>query len=90
MCFVCDVQFEEVQKNNWVYVPHDCYHHLYSKNDFYGCSVKSGVNWIHAMGDSQEREVVSVIKMLNGSLTSTTKYIAVGCVCFGELHTTRG
>jgi hypothetical protein len=79
---VCASQFEGSEKRDWVWVPHDCYHHLYSKQDLYGCAAKTDVAWIHAMGDSQEREFVSVLKMINGSVTTVTPYIAVRhCVC---------
>lgn len=60
----------------WVWVPHDCYHHLYDKEDLYRCAAADDVSWIHAMGDSQERELVSMLKQVNGSLITATKYIA--------------
>lgn len=70
-------QFDGSVKKDWVWVPYDCYHHLYSKTDIYGCASKLDIDWIHAMGDSQEREFVSVLKMVNGSVETVTPYIAV-------------
>jgi hypothetical protein len=59
---------------NWVWVPYDCYYHLYSRDDVYNCAQKTGIDWIHTMGDSQEREFIAHMKMMNGSVTSTTKF----------------
>ena len=61
----------------WLYIPHDCYFHMFSKEDIYTCGGRDKVDWIHAMGDSQEREFVSMMKMVNGSTDTYTKYQAV-------------
>jgi hypothetical protein len=58
----------------WVWVPYTCYYHLYSKEDLYSCASKKNVSWIHTQGDSQEREFVSMMKQVNGSKISQTKY----------------
>jgi hypothetical protein len=58
----------------WVWVPYSCYYHLYSKEELYSCAAKKKVSWIHTQGDSQEREFVSMMKQLNGSSISQTKY----------------
>lgn len=75
------MQFDGVVKRDWVWVPHNCYHHLYSKTDMYGCASKLGIDWIHAMGDSQQREFVSVMKMINGSTDTVTSHSAVHNYC---------
>ena len=31
------------------------------------CAMRKKVNWIHAMGDSQQREFVAIMKMIEGS-----------------------
>ena len=61
----------------WVWVPYDCYYHLYDKTDLYRCAAQENVGWIHAMGDSQEREFVSMLKQVNGSEITVTKYMSV-------------
>ena len=61
----------------WVWVPYTCYYHLYDKAALYSCAVKDDVKWIHAQGDSQEREFVSMLKTVNGSDATYTKYQAV-------------
>ena len=61
----------------WLWVPYSCYYHLFSKSDLYRCADTEKVSWIHAMGDSQEREFVSMLKMVNGSEQTYTKYQAV-------------
>ncbi len=58
-------------------MPYDCYYHLYIKEDLYACAASENVNWIHAMGDSQEREFVSLLKQVNGSSGTITKYTDV-------------
>jgi hypothetical protein len=51
-----------------MWVPYTCYHHMYSKEDVLRCANDTGVNWIHIMGDSQEREFVSMLKKANGTV----------------------
>jgi hypothetical protein len=57
-----------------VFVPYDCYYHMYNRDDLNRCAAKEGVEWIHAMGDSQEREVIAMLKMINGSNHDATKF----------------
>ncbi len=66
----------------WVWVPYTCYYHLYDKAALYSCAVKDDVKWIHAQGDSQEREFVSMLKTVNGSDATYTKYQAVRVMFF--------
>ena len=40
----------------------------------YACAAKKDVKWIHAMGDSQQREFVAVMKMFNGTQIEATKF----------------
>jgi hypothetical protein len=58
----------------WVWTPYDCYYHLYSKQDLLHCSAQCGIKHIHTIGDSQEREFVSMMKQINGSEIAKTKY----------------
>ena len=72
-CLWCSLQNLWVAKV-WVWVPYDCYYHLYTRDDLYACAVRDNVGWIHSMGDSQEREFVSMYKQMNASWASFTKY----------------
>lgn len=38
------------------------------------CTVKEKINWIHTMGDSQEREFVASMKTVNNDTGSATKF----------------
>lgn len=67
-----------------MWVPYDCYYHLYSKEDLYYCAAQDDVRWIHAMGDSQEREFVSMFKLVNGSTQSVTKYMQTDFEMYGS------
>lgn len=62
-----------------MWVPHECYYHMFNKTDVNTCAAKLGINWIHHTGDSQIREVVSHVKFLNGSAASVTRYSKVSC-----------
>ena len=68
-------------KRVWVWVPYDCYYHMYSEHDFYACAAKENVTWLHAMGDSQEREFMSHLQSLNGSAELVLKYQQVRFLC---------
>ena len=59
---------------SWVWTPYTCYYHLYSKADLYACAARTDTSWIHTWGDSQEREFVSMLKLVNGSQHTITKY----------------
>lgn len=59
---------------SWLWVPYNCYYHLYSRDDTYTCAKKTGVDWILTMGDSQEREFIAQLKMMNGTVQDTTKF----------------
>ena len=69
---------------DWVWVPYDCYYHLYSREDAYACGEKTGIDWIHTMGDSQEREFVAHMKMMNGSVEEATKFEQADFVMSGS------
>jgi hypothetical protein len=45
----------------WVWVPYDCYYHVFNAHDLMKCTAKKGWKWIHIAGDSQVREVASNI-----------------------------
>jgi hypothetical protein len=62
-----------------VYVPYDCYYHVYDKEALYKCAAATHTDWVLAMGDSQEREFVAVMKNINGSLDDATKFEDVRC-----------
>jgi hypothetical protein len=64
----------------WVWVPYTCYYHLYSKEDLFNCAKRANIDWIHTIGDSQQREFVSMLKQVNGSLESNTPYSDVSFV----------
>jgi hypothetical protein len=64
---VCITVQDGDRSRQWVWVPYTCYHHLYSRRTTYACAARKGVQWIHAMGDSQEREFVAHFKNMNGS-----------------------
>ena len=76
----CGCTQNGLYKPLWVWVPYACYYHLYSKADLFRCAVLKNISWIHAMGDSQEREFVSMFKFINGSRTTLTKYSS-GSTC---------
>ena len=57
-----------------MWVPYTCYYHLYSRDDVYRCAETDKLDWILAMGDSQEREFVAHFKMMNGTVKETTKF----------------
>jgi hypothetical protein len=71
---VNSVDWDNLVSKVWVWVPYACYYHLYSKEDLYSCASKKNVSWIHTQGDSQEREFVSMMKQVNGSKLTVTKY----------------
>jgi hypothetical protein len=72
-----------------VWVPYDCYFHLYSRDDMYHCAASTGVDWIHAMGDSQQREFVAHLKMMNGTVEETTKFEQTDFVMHGSPNNLR-
>jgi hypothetical protein len=80
----CDMVFRQKSypSREWMWVPYTCYYHMYSKHDLYTCANETGVNWIHVMGDSQEREFVSMLKKANGTLGIATKFFQVRNVAF--------
>ena len=47
---------------------------MFSRDDMYTCANYAGMDWILTMGDSQEREFVAQMKMMNGSVLETTKF----------------
>ena len=57
-----------------MWVPYDCYYHIYDKADLYRCAAETKTDWILTMGDSQEREFVAVMKNINGSMDDATKF----------------
>ncbi len=73
----------------WVWVPYDCYYHLYSRADTYTCANKTGVDWILTMGDSQEREFIAQLKMMNGSVQDTAKFEQADFVMDGSPNNLR-
>jgi hypothetical protein len=62
---------------HWVFVPYECYYHMYDKADLYRCAESNDIDWIVAMGDSQEREFVGMMKNYNGSQLPATKFASV-------------
>jgi hypothetical protein len=78
-----------VTSRPWVWVPYDCYFHLYSRDDMYHCAASTGVDWIHAMGDSQQREFVAHLKMMNGTVEETTKFEQTDFVMHGSPNNLR-
>jgi hypothetical protein len=52
--------------------------HFYSTADIFRCSVETGVSWVHAMGDSQEREFVAHMKMVRNDGVVASKFEQVG------------
>jgi hypothetical protein len=59
---------------HWLWVPYDCYYHMYTREDMLECTAKENINWIHTMGDSQEREFVASMKTVNNDTGSATKF----------------
>jgi hypothetical protein len=77
LCVTCCVRFaaqDGDRSRHWVYVPYDCYYHVYDREALYRCAAKTETEWIHAMGDSQEREFVAIFKNINGSREDATKF----------------
>ncbi len=66
---------------HYVFVPYDCFYHVYDQAGMYKCAVQEKVDWILTMGDSQEREFVAIMKNINGSkaVGSATKFENVLC-----------
>ncbi len=67
------------RSRHWVFVPYDCYYHVYDRDALYRCAAATNTDWVLAMGDSQEREFVAVMKNLNGSREDATKFEDVRC-----------
>ncbi len=62
------------RERHWMFVPYDCYYHLYDRDGLYQCAAATNTKWIFTMGDSQEREFVGVMKNMNGSTHPATKF----------------
>ena len=75
--------------STWVYVPYTCYYHLYNRSDIYECASRESIDWIHATGDSQEREMIAVFKMLNGTLQEATKFENADFIMHGSPNNLR-
>ena len=73
VCAACACQDGD-RSRHWVFVPYDCYYHVYDKAALYKCAAATNVSWVLAMGDSQEREFVAIMKNINGSLEDATKF----------------
>ena len=67
------------RSRHWVFVPYDCYYHVYDRDALYRCAAATNTEWVLAMGDSQEREFVALMKTLNGSRGVVTKFEQVCC-----------
>ncbi len=50
---------------------------MYSRDDVYRCAAKDNLKWLVAMGDSQEREFIAMMKMINGTVEAATKFESV-------------
>ena len=75
-CIRCDSSdLQDGDKSrHWVFVPYDCYYVIYNKESLYKCAAATDTKWILAMGDSQEREFVAIMKNINGSREAATKF----------------
>ena len=62
------------RSRHWVFVPYDCYYHVYDREGLYRCAAETKTEWILTMGDSQEREFVAIMKNINGSHEDATKF----------------
>ena len=55
-------------------MPYTCYYHWYSKADLARCAQATNVDWVHTMGDSQEREFVAQLMMINADVRTVMKF----------------
>eukprot|EP01102_Stenamoeba_stenopodia_P012452 TRINITY_DN3946_c0_g1_i1.p1 TRINITY_DN3946_c0_g1~~TRINITY_DN3946_c0_g1_i1.p1 ORF type:complete len:764 (-),score=93.75 TRINITY_DN3946_c0_g1_i1:188-2479(-) len=62
----------------WVWVPYDCYYHLFTPEELLFCAKKTGIKWIHVMGDSTSREVIA----------SMLSMFPVGDISYNEIYET--
>ena len=74
MCAYVPLQQNGDKSRHWVWVPYDCYYHLYDQAGLYRCAAETKTDWIATMGDSQEREFVAIMKNTNGSKEIATKF----------------
>jgi hypothetical protein len=57
------VRQDSNKERDWQWVPYDCHLHMYSTKDIHRCAKQERLSWLHAMGDSQQREFVAHMKM---------------------------
>jgi hypothetical protein len=88
-CWLCASSQDGNTRRNWIFVPYDCYYHLYSKENVYSCAQKTGVDWIHSVGDSQEREFVASFNMMNSSVVGAKKFEQADFVMHGSPNNLR-
>ena len=63
------------KSRDWVWVPYTCYYHYYSKADMAVCANRTGLKWLHAAGDSQQREFIAHLKMVHlGDAVQAAKF----------------
>ena len=48
----------------WLWVPYDCYYHLYTASDVAACSASQQLSWIHAFGDVQLKGMMQQLSKL--------------------------
>lgn len=65
------------EPNPWVWVPYDCYYHLYSCNDIAKCSAHTDLKWLLIQGDSQVRELLGHIHLQCGYSDVFGKFAAL-------------
>ena len=42
------------QRPRWLWVPYDCYYHVFSQDDIGSCAASQQLQWLHVMGDEQQ------------------------------------
>lgn len=65
---------------HWVFVPFECYYHLYTIADVSCCAAENNLRWTLVMGDSPVREIFGNMLNFNGSTERYAKFDAIDAV----------
>ena len=71
-----DLKSKATAKSTWLWVPHNCYYHIFSDSNVKACAASRSpqLQWLHTMGDLQMRSFVTKLIALAkvDSLQDTT------------------
>jgi len=65
---------------HWVFVPFECYYHLYTISEVSCCATENNLKWTLVMGDSPVREIFGNMLNFNGSTERYAKFDAIDAV----------